>query len=150
MRVVRFVIPFVLFVMVLAGLSVLSKNLHARRVNEAYAQLRIGMNRAELDKVFHGVRLVIVQRVDLYPGRNDTEMRANFYSFSHDDLHPIRALDSVTFDGSCRVLNYLIKKRYNYPNGWFTDYIFVFYDTKNDCVLGWGKDTEVGEFSDKF
>ena len=73
---------------------------------------------------------------------------------SYESVYPKDLFKNLSFDGNLKVENYFVKKTPNWPNGWNVYYISIFYDQKNNKVMGWGRahnwDSFVKNWDEKF
>lgn len=110
------------------------------------ARLHVGMSKAELDSALKDLPFLREQTVAVYPNRTVKEMRGKIGPDNPTEWwYPETLAEQFRFDGSEKVYSFLIRKKYVFANGWFIDYLAVFYDQKADKVLGWGFFGEVGE-----
>lgn len=132
-----FVSAFLVLITLLSGCT---NPLYVQKVNAAYTKLQIGMTKSEVEKLFNKTSFIREQVVKLYPDRpEETTRRALKFDKSYEDVHPSNLMDTIGVDGNFRVLEYLEKKVQNWPNGIITYYVAVFYDSRNNKVVGWAK-----------
>ena len=142
------IIGIILLVVVLGFFT--KHKVYQHKVDVAYSQLRIGMGKSEFLQCFKGINAYKMQRVQLYPGRSEEEMKSYLGGRLYDEVNPKDFFRNISFNGKCETYIYLIKKEYNFPNGWFLKYIFVIVDNDKSIVLGWGKDGRMGLLRDLF
>lgn len=132
----------VLLVSALLGIT----GCHRMDVGSVTSKLRLGMSKAELDSAFKDMTFLREQRVAVYPNRTVEEMRGKIGPDNPMEWwYPKTLAGQFRFDGNEKVYSYLIQKKYVFANGWFFDYLAVFYDPKTDKVIGWGFFHELGK-----
>lgn len=110
--------------------------------NKAFEKLSFGMSKAELDKTMTDLELIKTQVVDKRAKRSEASTRQFLkQNTSMQQTNPSNLLDVISIDGSVKVFSYHTKTKSKWPNGWTVHFIAVFYDTKNDKVLGYTKMT---------
>ncbi|MBL0350917.1 MAG: hypothetical protein IPP68_11180 [Elusimicrobia bacterium] len=110
------------------------------------SHLKIGMTKAELNSALKEESFLREQLVAVYPNRSVKEMKGIIGPHDPSEwCYPETLGDQLRFDGNEKVFSYLIHKKYVFANGWFFDYLAVFYDQKNDKVVGWGFFHEIGK-----
>jgi hypothetical protein len=112
---------------------------HRMNVNSVKAQLRIGMSKAELDRVMKGERFIRGQVVKVHPGSNEIHTRASVRNnMIYKYVSPEGLIETrLPFDGSVTAYSYLIREEHRFANTINVEALFVFVDTKKDGVIGW-------------
>jgi hypothetical protein len=139
---------------IVVALNLASIMLHKTCVEKAYAKLRIGMTKNEIDGLFKGCKFIMKQTVVLYPNSSEQEMRRTFSDNEvYEDLYPKDLIERVTFTGNIKVFSYLIRERMTFANPVIVYYAAIFYDESNDRVIGWArmsKSGDIGTWNEKF
>ncbi len=127
---------------------------YEEKVKEAVSKLQVGMSKSDLDHTFKDVEFLKEQLVAVYPNSSEEETRGSFIGNNHYELKfPENVIDTLTFDGNSKVYSYLIRREKIYANPTSIDYVAVFYNQKEDKVLGWAHMRESGDvdtWGDKF
>ncbi len=138
----------------LVGLCLFLFGCYEETVREAASKLKIGMTKAEFTLVTKDLKFLKEQTVLMYPNSNENEMRATLTHDQHYELRePANLVDLLTFDGNMKVYSYLIRKKKIYANPPLVDHLSVFYDQKEDKVIGWGHlrtSGDIDSWRDKF
>ena len=109
-------------------------------IKKAYQELKIGGAKVEIDRLFNKFKLLKEQTVLLYhPDSTEKEMKSSFWrDNTYEDIQPSKkeVITALTFDGNTKVYSYLIDTESNWPNNEIIYYVAIFYDQKNDKVIG--------------
>lgn len=108
-------------------------------VAKVTSKLRIGMSKAELDRVMKHEKFLKEQIVQIRPGSDESETRAAVSSNKlYESIFPKDLIDEkLTFDGNIKVYSYLIEEDRAFANPISVEALFVFVDQKKDQVIGW-------------
>jgi hypothetical protein len=108
-------------------------------VEEVTSKLRIGMSKAELDKVMKGEKFLNEQVVNARPGSAEGETRAVVWNHrTYKVVHPENLItELMPFDGSVKAYSYLIKEERRFANPIDVEALFVFVDQGKGEVIGW-------------
>lgn len=108
-------------------------------VAKVTSKLRIGMSKAELDRVMKHEKFLKEQVVKIRPGSDESETRAAVSSNKlYESIFPKDLIDEkLTFDGNIKVYSYLIEEDRAFANPISVEALFVFVDQKKDQVIGW-------------
>lgn len=119
---------------------------YEKNIKKAYANLKIGMTKNELDDLFEKFEFLKEQTILLYQNSREDDMRDSFkHDKTYNDLYPKDLLDKVTFEGNIIVYTYLIRKKSIWPNGLIIEYVAIFYDKKDGKVIGRAEMSKWGE-----
>lgn len=136
--------PLRAFILCLTALTVAG----CRDVNveQVTSRLRVGMNKTELDRELKGMEFLKEQTVILYPNTTEEKMRSLIGPDNPEEYwYPKDLANRLSFDGKIKVYSYLVKNKYVFANGWFINYLAVFFDKEKDSVVGWGYFKTIGE-----
>jgi len=127
---------------------------YEERVQEAVSNLKLGMSRDELNLVVKDLKFLMEQTVLMYPNHDENEMRASIHNNKHYNFrNPADLIDRLTFDGDTKVYSYLIRREKVYANPTYVHYVAIFYNHKEDKVIGWAQievSGDVDTWDDKF
>jgi hypothetical protein len=118
------------------------------RIDHAYKQLKLDMNRNALEDLFRHYELLKVQSITRYHSDDsDSDMRYALKHHHFAELTPSNLFDRVSIDGNIQVFTYYVQKTPAFPYGWRIYYISIFYDKGGDKVIGWGRDSALESYA---
>jgi len=133
---------------------VLFSGCYEEKVKEAASKLQIGMSKAQLEAIVKELKFIKEQTVTMYPNSNEEQMRASLANNKNYEYQtPENLIDILTFDGNIKVYSYLIRKDKVYANPPTLRYLAIFYNQKEDKIIGWAQMRTSGDIDslrDKF
>ncbi|MCG3206394.1 MAG: hypothetical protein KCHDKBKB_03130 [Elusimicrobia bacterium] len=120
---------------------------HQMDVKEVTSRLRVGMNKEEMQTALEGEKFLKEQIVNVYPGSTEQQTRGSVWNNQHYDfVYPENLiLEKLPFDGSVKILSYLIKEEKRFAVPVSIDHLAIFYDQNKNQVIGWAHLTTAGE-----
>jgi len=124
-------------------------------VKEVTSRLRIGMTKVEMEASLKGQKFLKEQTAVVYPKSTEEETRASVWGDQHYEfVYPEDLIaKQLSFDGNIKIYSYLIKEKRKFANPISIDYLAVFYNVREDKVIGWAHMQTLGEasgWSEKF
>ena len=139
-RIVKYITIVVLLISCISGCN---SPVYEKNIEKVYSMLKLNMTKEELLDLFKGFTLIKKQTILVKATSTEEKERRSLLRKKeyYDSLYPENLFDKISLTGDVKVYSYYVRKTLAWPNGWDIQYIMVFYDEKNNKIIGWGKAT---------
>ena len=131
----------VLIIAFFSGLYLASKInnfMHDRRSERAFVQVKIGMSSTNVVNLFKGCK-IHKETLRKHKDRSEEAAKNGFMSLLGEvqNTTPEDLFDRIKFDGTVDVIWIPYNVRTEWFVGYFADIILIFYDKKENKIIGW-------------